>query len=243
MSRQDHVIINTDGVELPGSQPIMPFYFVFDESASMASAMPVLNAQLQQLRDEVKRNAQLKDLAHVCVMTFSDSAHCRMDMQPVSTSMPVPTLAPKTSTSYRAAFDLLADAIPADVASIKRQAAEQGIAGQTVLRPVVFWLSDGLPNSGEDWRSARARLMALREAPNIAVFGFGQVDAATIREVASEKCGFIAEQGIDPVVVLQEFFTAIVGSIISSALSTPSGRPQLQIERPRHALQLDAPPV
>lgn len=194
----------------------LPFYLVADESLSMANEMTALNSGLRRVREALKDQPAMSELAQLSIITFSDSAQRRMEMRPMSAAMQLPDFQTRGATNYTAAFDFLAQCIPADIETIKAQEEQQGRPRPPVIRPVVFFLSDGGPNVGGDWRAARARLEQLHYAPVVVSFGYGQMDPAILEEVATQKAAFMIRQGVTPDVAILEFFNVLLGTVLRS---------------------------
>ena len=80
----------------------------------------------------------MDDVAHISVMTFSDTAKVVMPLSQMSETS-VPTLKVEGGTNYGEAFRELARVIPGDAAALKAQ-------GYRIFRPCAFFLTDGEPN-------------------------------------------------------------------------------------------------
>jgi hypothetical protein len=65
-----------------------------------------------------------------------------------------------SSTSFRAAFDQTGACISADIPALRYQ-------GFLVNRPVVFFLTDGVPDVTEDWLAARAGEVSWPDRKNL----------------------------------------------------------------------------
>ena len=133
-----------------------------------------LNAGLASLHDALQRESFAAAKVRLSVIGFSETAFTYLEPADLRVLQGMPKLEAQTLTSYAAAFDQLTYRIRVDVPSLKAQ-------GYTVHRPAAFFLTDGLPNGNEDWRSVRANLLAQPAAPNILAFGIGDADAATSR--------------------------------------------------------------
>ena len=161
------------------------------------------------------------------VIGFSGDASTYLPMADLRTLTAMPVLNARGLTSYQAAFDQLGYRISVDVAALKAQ-------GYTVNRPAAFFLTDGVPNDNEDWRSARNYLLSQAAAPNILAFGIGDANAATITEVSTkpDTYAFIAARGVDTGTAIAEFITSLTQSVISSGRALGSGAGQLQMDKP-----------
>lgn len=205
---------------------ILLVYFVADESGSMEPNVGELNEGLITLQDELQRQPFAAARVRFSVIGFSNTAFTHLEAADLRSTTWRPTLSAQGLTSYAAAFDQLGYRISVDVPHLKQQ-------GFSVLRPAVFFLTDGLPNKKEDWRAARARLLATPTRPNIITFGIGDADAAVVCELATdEKYAFQAARGADTGAALSEFLTSLTQSVISSGQAVAAGRGELQFDRP-----------
>jgi len=223
----DHLVVSLDGgiwVEPRGN--VLPIYFVADESGSMGPHIDKLNRGLVSLQDQLQKESFAAAKVRFAVIGFAESAETYLQLADLRSLPSMPTLQARSSTSYAAAFDQLAYRIFIDVPALKAQ-------GFAVHRPAVFFLTDGLPNQDENWRSIRSDLLAQHERPNILAFGIGNADAAIIREVATDDdYAWVAAKGWDTGAALSRFITSLTQSVISSGQGLASGASQLQLEKP-----------
>jgi uncharacterized protein YegL len=211
-------------VEPKGS--ILLVYFVADESGSMGRNISELNGGLASLHDALQRESFAAAKIRLSVIGFSDTAFTYLEPADLRFLQGMPVLTAQSLTSFAAAFDQLTYRISVDIPSLKAQ-------GYTVHRPAVFFLTDGLPNGNEDWRSVRANLLAQPAAPNILAFGIGDADAATVGELATKPhFAFVAARGVDTGAAISEFLTSLTQSVISSGQALASGSAELQFEKP-----------
>jgi uncharacterized protein YegL len=131
-------------------QIVMPFYLILDVSYSMINDMAELNDSLQRLRRAIIAEPLVDDVAHICVMTFSDTAKVVMPLGQMS-EQAVPALDVEGGTNYGAAFRELAHVIPADAAALRA-------AGDKIFRPCAFFLTDGEPNDSDWWETFKDTL-------------------------------------------------------------------------------------
>lgn len=208
---------------------LLPVYVVADESASMRPHAAELKAGLDALYSELRMNPMVAAKVRLAVLGFSDSVAVRLPLCDVREQPTMPPMGSGNTTSFAAVFSDLLNRIPADVTELKRQT-------YLVHRPAVFFLSDGQPNRGEDWRGPLAKLTdhgATLGAPNIIACGIGDADAATIGAVATaETFGLIAVPGADIGRAIAGFFGALTNSVIHSGQTLAAGSPELVIDRP-----------
>ncbi|MBA9002499.1 vWA domain-containing protein [Thermomonospora cellulosilytica] len=199
------------------SQQVLPFYLVCDESYSMdGDPINAINASLPDLHAEIGGNPVVADKTRFCLISFSSTAQVLLPLSDLSEVTSMPAMTASGTTSYSAAFTLLRDTIAKDVADLKA-------AGHQVLRPAVFFLTDGQPTDG-DWGGAYKRLVDPNwgPRPNILAFGFGGVNVGTIQQIATVR-GFIADGSLGPAQALQEFAQSLIQSVINSGTSADAG--------------------
>ncbi|MEV5811342.1 vWA domain-containing protein [Streptomyces mutabilis] len=191
---------------------LLPFYMVCDESGSMAGGgVDAINSALPDLHHEISTNPSVADKTRFALVGFSTQASVLQPLADLSELTQLPSLSAGGVTSFGAAFRLLKETIEKDVTSLKAD-------GHDVYRPVVFFLSDGIPTD-EGWRTELKELNAFRYAPKIIAFGISDADAATITEVANFKAFLQQNDCISPAVALREFASSLTRSIVSSATS------------------------
>ena len=194
---------------------ILPFYMVCDESGSMAGGgVDAINCALPDLHQEISTNPSVADKTRFALIGFSTQASVLQPLADLSELTQLPSLSAGGVTSFGAAFRLLKDTIEKDVADLKAN-------GHDVYRPVVFFLSDGIPTD-EGWRTDLKELNSFRYAPKIIAFGISDADIATITEVANFKAFLQQDQSVSPAMALREFASSLTRSIVNSATSMSS---------------------
>ncbi|SCE68967.1 vWA domain-containing protein [Micromonospora tulbaghiae] len=212
-------------------QVVMPFYVLCDVSGSMWADMPALNAGLAQLRQAIMRDPVVDDLAMMSVIAFADTAHTVVPLSFPSQVEP-PTLVSGGLTNFGPAFREFHRAFEADRIRLKSE-------GKRIFRPCVFFLTDGEPTDG-DYAQVFASLLRYDVVtkqgnpryPYVTAFGFREATAETMQTLTypdfGEKRGryFLAREGAVVSEILSAIAGAIATSIVGSALSTGSGKPQ-----------------
>jgi uncharacterized protein YegL len=199
---------------------VLLIYFVADESGSMGNNIDELNDGLISLQDSLQRESFAAAKVRLSVIGFSNDAFTYLDAADLRLTPSMPVLSAQGLTSYRSAFDELYLRISIDVPQLKAQ-------GFSVLRPAVFFLTDGLPNEREDWRAAQHRLMSHPTAPNVLAFGIGDADPSVVSEFA-----LVAAHGRDTAAAVSDFIISLTQSVISSGRNVAAGTAELQFERP-----------
>jgi uncharacterized protein YegL len=196
------------------SQQVLPFYLVCDESSSMSGEpIDAINKSLPEIHQEIGGNPVVADKTRFCLISFNHEAQVLLPLADLSNVASMPGLTTSGGTQYNVVFDLLRDTIQSDVDQLKAD-------GHQVLRPAVFFLTDGQPLDHNDWPAAHQQLIdpAWGPHPNILAFGFGQANATTIQQVATVR-GFIADGSLGPATALQEFAQSLIRSIVNSGTS------------------------
>ena len=208
---------------------LLPVYVMADESASMSEHMAELNEGLASLHEALLAEPMTAAKVRFSVLGFSHDVQVRLKLADLREVAELPGLVPRQATNYQTAFDDLRARIPGDIATLKA-------GGYQVHRPAVFFLSDGQPNQGGDWKSAHARLTdrgSMPAAPNIVAFGIGQANPETILHVAtSPEFAFVAAVGTEVGAAIAKFSEKLTKSVVHSARAVAAGSPTLVVERP-----------
>ncbi|WP_030263596.1 vWA domain-containing protein [Streptomyces sp. NRRL B-24484] len=194
---------------------ILPFYLVCDESGSMAGSIDVLNEALVALHHEISTNPTISDKTRFALIGFSDDASELQQLVDLGDVSDLPKLAAGGFTSFGSAFRTLRSAIERDVPALKAE-------GHDVYRPVVFFLSDGVPTDG-DWETAHEALLASAYRPHVIAFGIGTADRGVIGHVATFKAFMQQDDSVKPAEALKEFAGSLTRSIVRSASGARAG--------------------
>jgi len=209
-----------------GGEQILPFYIVCDESASMEynGGIDAINNAIPELHAVIASDPLVDDKARICLITFSDDAEVLAPLSHASDIEEMPGVAAAGATSYGAVFRLLKSQIATDIALYRAD-------GYKILRPAVFFITDGQPT--DDWEQDHQALTdrsTNRQYPNIIAFGVDQANETTVKHVQT-FAGFVMEQGVDPGAALKEVMQGICESIIeTSGQSEPELRVPESIE-------------
>ena len=196
---------------------ILPVYLVVDESGSMDSEIHHLNTGLTSLLAALQEEPFAASKVRFSIVGFGTSAVTRLEATDLRLLPEMPTLTINGSTSYRAALEELSHRISVDIPQMKNE-------GYEVVRPAVFFLTDGAPNPGDGWEPVLAALMRERTHPNLLAFGIGSAVTETIVQLASDPAyAFVTAVGSDTGVMLSQFIEALTQSVISSGHSVGTG--------------------
>ena len=205
-----------------GGRQVLPFYIICDESMSMEGAkLDAVNSSLPHLHKAVASDPIVNDKVRVGVISFSDTAEVLVPLTQLAQLKQMPGLVSKGGTSYTAAFTKVKSCIQTDVDNLKAQSLQ-------VLRPVVFFISDGEPTS-TDWPAAHASLIdaSFPYRPHILSFGVNGAVGATIKDVATEisrsgqtkRYAWLADDSVEPGAVVREIISKLTQSIVASGRS------------------------
>jgi len=198
-----------------GGEQILPFYIVCDESASMEynGGIDAINEGIPELHAVIASDPLVDDKARICLMTFSDDAEVLVPLSHASEIEEMPGVSAQGATSFGSAFRLLKSQIGTDISLFRAD-------GFKVLRPTVFFMSDGEPT--DDWEQDHQALVDKStnpHAPNIIAFGVDQANQTTIKEVGT-IAAMVMEQGVSAGTALKEVIGGIANSIVASASSS-----------------------
>jgi uncharacterized protein YegL len=207
---------------------VMPFYLICDVSYSMINDMAALNDGVQRLRNSIVAEPLVDDVAHIAIMTFSDTAKVVMPLSQMSETS-VPTLSVEGGTNYGQAFRELARVIPADSSALKAQ-------GNRIFRPCAFFLTDGEPNDGDYWETFKSTLayngntgVGMKQYPVFIPFGFRDAPEDVLKKLAypPEKGRWYHIKSHDIGQVIKLILDVIMKTVISSGQSSSTGKPAL----------------
>jgi uncharacterized protein YegL len=217
-----------DRVSAGEGQMVMPFYLICDVSYSMSRDMAALNDGVQRLRRSIVSEPFVDDVAHVSIMTFSDTAKVVMPLTQLS-EQPVPQLSVEGGTNYGAAFRELAHVIPVDAAALKAQ-------GYRVFRPCAFFLTDGEPGDQDYWETFKSTLtynrvtgVGMKQHPAFIPFGFRQASVDVLKKLAypPERARWYHMANDDIGLVIKNILDVIMKTVVSSGQSSSTGAPAL----------------
>lgn len=156
---------------------VLPVYLVVDTSASLRDEIDSLNEAVAGFFRSLAHDPTLADMVRLCLIEFSSESTTVVPLRDPTAVSTVPTLIAGGMTNYSAAFNLVRQEILADVAELKHQ-------GFRVFRPLMFFLSDGVPTD-PSWPTALDALRSpeFRQGPTIVAVGFGSADPAIIGEI------------------------------------------------------------
>jgi uncharacterized protein YegL len=194
-----------------------PFVLAIDRSSSMQGAIDAVNAVVPQIIDTMRDIPEALESAALGVVSFNNIARVNRRITWLDEDITIPRFAAESRTSYVEPLERVRELIAEDVPQL----------GQRGWRPVVFFITDGQPNeeTEAEWLAARGRLLdaGFKLRPKIAALGFGNVDFATLRRLASEPS--LAEyNGADASVAIREILAVVLRTIITLTAGTAAKR-------------------
>lgn len=216
----------------PG-QLVMPFYLLCDVSLSMSHDMRALNQGIARLRRAIVSEPAVDDVAHIGVLTFSDTSKVVLPLSQMS-EQEMPILTVEGGTYYGAAFRALAQVIAQDNARLKSQ-------GYRVYRPCAFFLSDGAPGDPDWLETFRATLTydpetraGMKGHPVFIPYGFRDAPEEVLRKLAYPigKGKWFHSKSADIEDALTGILDNIMNTVITSGNSASKGEPTLVQQAP-----------
>jgi uncharacterized protein YegL len=194
----------------------LPTYVVIDASSSMKPHEAVLNATLSRLHYNLAVNPRVSEFARVSVVAFSTDVHVVIPMSDMEQVPAMPEVICGGRTEYGKTFDRLRHCIEQDVDGLRTQSFD-------VLRPTVFFLTDGAPSDAR-WEKSFRTLVDRDWArhPHVIAYGFGDAQRSVLERVAT-KALFIAD-GSDTESALSGAIAGLLNSLIASS---KTGRMQI----------------
>lgn len=167
----------------PGGERIVPVYIVCDASASMEAigGVVAINQALRDLHAEIAADPLVSDMFLFGLIGFCDEAEELMSLTKLSDVVTMPVMQARGVANYGPVFDLLKRVISRDIASLKSEGFE-------VFRPLVLFLTSGVPSDDREWKDSYRLLMdkaTFRQYPNIVAVGFVGADEQVMAVVGS----------------------------------------------------------
>jgi uncharacterized protein YegL len=218
-----------------------PIYVAVDVSASMTRVIQEFNRTLEGLFKNISARPRLANMVLLSVVSFSDNACVELPLADLTENIVYPSLSARGTTRYSGVFSLLKQIIERDITDLKA-------TGLRVLRPAVFFISDGAPidsngTSGQAriWSTALEAMMSesFPYRPNIVAFGIGAADPGVIQKVASRpEFAFLSALETDLLEAVLGFIASLEHSVIKSGEAALAGEARLMVNTPQGFVQI-----
>ncbi len=196
-------------------ESVFPIFLAIDTSGSMGGQrIQAAGDMVPAIQGVCTENTAVADMLRMGVITFNTTATVYLPFGK-PTDSPSPPLAASGLTSYGAAFKLLRSEIENAIASLRADGFKQ------IVRPTVFFITDGDPtDSADDRDAAFAGLTdpSFKYNPNIFVFGVGEAEPEHLSKYVHRK-GIAAVAKGDAAEGLRKLIPAITQSIVASVSS------------------------
>ncbi|WP_330287644.1 vWA domain-containing protein [Streptomyces sp. NBC_00576] len=203
-------------------------YLVLDESLDRG-CLDELNRGLASLHSALSGAPGVSAALRLCVLGMAAATELRLPLDTVLPSTRTPILTGRPGLSYAHAFRTLQALLRQDVALVKTQRTQ-------VLRPIVFFLTGGVPDEGIGWRSAYAELVdqgGNSVAPHMIALGLGSAEASTVRVLATRpEFGFMAAPHQDAASAAHSVAAFLRDTIVGYGQRLGAGDPQFTLAAP-----------
>jgi uncharacterized protein YegL len=191
-------------------QKCLPTYLVIDVSASMSPYEDALNQTLRKLHATLANSPRVSEFAHMSILAFSSQPWVVIEMTDMEYVQAMPEVSCEGLTAYGPAFDLVKARIDADLPMLSAQ-------GKAVLRPIVFFLTDGAP-SDDDWETSFRSMVdpGFRRRPHVITYGFGAAPEHILGRIAT-KAAFVADGSAGQDEALATAIHSMLNSLVASA--------------------------
>lgn len=200
--------------EAPPSALAVPGVIVLDVSWSMADLLDQAHSSISELATKLRLEPSTANVAYLGLSSFADRAQCELDLVRIADpEVQIPRVSARgNGTNFHAALEHALQYLRAELP--KLQASDDG-STRKVMRPTIYFISDGESNVGPDWRPVLQEIRTRRWRPIVMAFGFGNANRDVIREIADEGMAYFAADGKAP----HEVFDAILKVVLKSVVS------------------------
>lgn len=203
-------------------------YLVLDESLDRG-CLDELNRGLASLHSALSGAPAVSAALRLCVLGMASATELRLPLDTVLPSTRTPILTGRPGLSYTHAFRTLQALLRQDVALVKTQRTQ-------VLRPIVFFLTGGVPDEGPGWRAAYAELVdqgGSSVAPHMIALGLGRAETSAIRTLATRpEFGFTAAPHQDAASAAHSVASFLRDTIVGYGRRLGAGDPQFTLTAP-----------
>lgn len=169
---------------------VLPTYIVCDTSESMeGEAIQQVNLGLANLIQKIRAEEELGHEMRLCIIEFNTEARVAFPMQKVDARTAAPTLRASGITKYNKALTTLGDQIKTDYQAFRTNRDK-------VVRPVVFFFTDGVPSDDRgyplenhsEWTNVLETTQSWNLlSPRIFAFGFGNANEEILQRLTRDR--------------------------------------------------------
>jgi uncharacterized protein YegL len=192
----------------------LPAYLVLDTSSSMEKFETLLNNTLLHIYDTLYTQPEVSEFVHLSVISFNSDAHVVTPMTDIEQLESLPTLKCMGATNFVPMCKLVRDRIDQDVVALSA-------ASVSVLRPVVFVLTDGAPTDRPvgTWKDGVALLKdrSWKRYPHIVTYGFGSASETVLKSLATAAAYMAEGDPSQTGEALSQALSHMLNSLVASA--------------------------
>jgi uncharacterized protein YegL len=192
---------------------VLPCYVACDISLSMADHIDELNRGLREFRGAVHADASVADRVLCSVIGFGEEPKVMHGLYLAGEVAELPSPGPCAGTNFGPVFSCLRSVIDVDIRLLETHRVR-------VLRPLVFFLSDGQPTDPVTWPAAFLSLCdpTWPRRPRVVAFGVGDADADALGRIGTFRT-YLGRDGV-------RLGTALIASVmhVLSTSGPPPGR-------------------
>ncbi|WP_189218683.1 MULTISPECIES: vWA domain-containing protein [Streptomyces] len=203
-------------------------YLVLDESLGR-EYLDELQRGLQNLHATLSGEPDVSAVLRLCVLGMADTTEVRLPLARVGPGTPAPSLVTRRGLSYGRAFRTLRSLVGQDATVVRTESAQ-------VLRPVVYFLTGGVPEEGNAWQAACQELTDRSvnpAAPRMVALGLGRAQPPAVRAVATfPEFAFVAAAHQDAAVATRTLAAFLCESVVGYGRRLAGGEATFTIVPP-----------
>ncbi|MFI9154876.1 hypothetical protein [Streptomyces sp. NPDC053367] len=203
-------------------------YLVVDESLSR-ECIGELQRGLDALHSALVGAPEVAAVLRLCVLGMAGTTEQRLPLAQVGPGTRTPLLMGRAGLSYAEAFRTLKSLIGQDATLVRSE-------GRQVLRPVVYFVSGGVPDEGGAWRDAHRELTdqnANPAAPRLVALGLGKAEKQAVAAIATfAEFAFLAAPHQDAVSAAHNVAAFLRDSVVGYGRGLAGGEANFTISAP-----------
>ncbi|MGP4002734.1 vWA domain-containing protein [Streptomyces sp. 8N706] len=223
----------TTGTAAPAGTGVIPVYAVIDESRAAAGCIEELNNGLRSLHSVLANSPDVQPVVRLSVLGYAERTEVRMPLARVGWGTDVPVLSTGAGAAYAPVFRKLLELLPDDVGRLKKQ-------GGQVHRPVVFFLTTGVPEDGTEWTASLDLLKGHRYAPTVVACGIAEADRGTVLRIAGRpELAYVAAPQTDAGSAATQFSMLLQNTVLHLGRGVVAGSADLAVACPQGLRRAD----